>query len=59
MTMPSRRLIMHSHIGNRYPTISLLHDWIIFFFVKLTPRPMHRAIDIAARVALSGNPAGS
>jgi len=50
---------MHSHMGNRYPTISLLLDWIIFFYAAQRLRPVHRAKDISYFVALSGNPAGS
>jgi hypothetical protein len=49
---------MYSHIGNRYPTTSLLLDWIIFLYAKQRLSPMHRANDIAFVVALSGNPAG-
>jgi hypothetical protein len=50
---------MYSDIGNRYPTMSLLRDLIIFFYAKQRLKPMHRANDIAYVVALNGNPAGS
>jgi hypothetical protein len=49
---------MNGHIRNRYPTISLLLDWIIFFYVKQRISPMHRANEISYLVALGGNPAG-
>jgi len=49
---------MYSHMENRYSTISLLLDWIIFFYARQRIHPMHRANDISYLVALSGNPPG-
>jgi hypothetical protein len=50
---------MYSHVSNHYPTMSLLRDWIAFFYAKQRLSSAHRANDIAYIAALSGNPAGS
>jgi len=42
----------------RHSTISLLVDWIIFFYARQRIRALHRAKDISYLVALRGNPAG-
>jgi hypothetical protein len=51
---------MYSRATFRGSTVSLLLDWIFSLYSRrgLTRRSVHRANDIAAVAALTGNPPG-
>jgi hypothetical protein len=50
---------MQGHITNRLSILSLLRSWIVYLYWSRTRNSMHRANDISAAAALTGNPPGA